>query len=122
MLELIVVGTFVGSGKVVLAAELLFAVLAFERQEIDEAAVLSGTLVSDGEESSRRFGVCGHGCGIGIRVRWVKHQGGTGLYTPWSMGHASHTAKSVVTVRRRVHGITSASQNFPPSSRTRRYG
>ena len=66
MLELIVLATVVRSGKVVLATELLFAVLAFERQEVDEIAVLSGTLVSNGEEPSRRLRCCGHGGGGGI--------------------------------------------------------
>lgn len=40
-----------GTGELVLVTELLFAVAAFEGQEIDEATVLSGALVSDGEES-----------------------------------------------------------------------
>ena len=50
------------------AAELLFAMLAVERQEIDEVAVLSGALVSDGEEF---FRLCGHGCIRGIGGRCV---------------------------------------------------
>ena len=66
MLELIVLATVVRSGKIVLATELLFAVLAFERQEVDEIAVLSGTLVSNGEKPSRRLRGCGHEGGNGI--------------------------------------------------------
>lgn len=52
MLELIVLLALVRCGKVVLATELPFTMLAFERQEIDEATVLGGTLVSDVEEFS----------------------------------------------------------------------
>ena len=51
-----------------LATELLLAMLAFERQEIDEVAVFCEALVSNGEESSR-FRGRSHGCGVGIRVR-----------------------------------------------------
>ena len=51
-----------------LATELLFAVLACERQEIDEITVLRGALVSDCEKSGRRFRGCDHGYGIRIRV------------------------------------------------------
>jgi len=61
MLKFVVLVALVGCGEIMVATELLFAMLAFERQEIDEAAVLSGALVSDGEESSRRFGCCSHG-------------------------------------------------------------
>jgi hypothetical protein len=68
VLKFIVLVTLVGCGKIMLATELLLAMLTFERQEIDEAAVLSGALVSNGEESSRRFGGCRHGCGTGARV------------------------------------------------------
>lgn len=122
VLELIVLGAVVGSGEKVLPAELEFAVLAFERQEIDEAAVLSGTLVSNVEEPGRQIGVCVHGGGIWMRARGTRHQG-TGLNTPqWPTGHASLTAKSVpttVTLRKRVCGITSARQNLLSSSRTK---
>ena len=59
----VVLAALVGGGEVMLATEVLFAVLAFEGQEIDEAAVLGGALVSNGEESSRRFGGGRHGCG-----------------------------------------------------------
>lgn len=62
------------SGETMLATETLLAMLTFEGQEIDEATVLSGTLTSDGEESSRRCGVCSHGCGIEIRARQVSQQ------------------------------------------------
>lgn len=48
----IVLAALVGSGEVMLAAELLFAMLTFEGQEVDEAAVLGGALVSNGEEAS----------------------------------------------------------------------
>ena len=50
MFALVVFIALVRSGKIMLATELLVAMLAFERQEIDEVAVLSGTLVSNGEE------------------------------------------------------------------------
>lgn len=69
------------SGEVMLATELLVAMLAFEREEVDEAAVLGGTLVPDCEESTRWFGGCGHGCSFGIRVRCAL----VCLYTPWPM-------------------------------------
>ena len=68
MFTFVILVTFVGSGEVMLATELVLAMLAFERQEIDEAAVLSGTLVSNGEESGRRFGGSRHGCGYRGRV------------------------------------------------------
>lgn len=67
MLVFVILVALVGSGEVMLATELLFAMLAFEREEIDEAAVLSGALVANCEESSRRFRGCSHGCGMGIR-------------------------------------------------------
>jgi len=51
-----------------LATEPAPAMLAFERQEIDEIAVLGGALVSNRKESSRRFGGCSHGCDLGIRA------------------------------------------------------
>ena len=41
MLALVILLALVGSGKVVLATELVFAMLTFERQEIDKVAVLS---------------------------------------------------------------------------------
>ena len=66
MFALVVFIALVRSGKIMLATELLVAMLAFERQEIDEVAVLSGTLVSNGEEPSRRLRGCGHGGGDGI--------------------------------------------------------
>ena len=52
MLALVILVAFVGGGKVVLAAELVLAVLTLERQEIDEVAVLGRALVSNGEEAS----------------------------------------------------------------------
>ena len=52
MLTFIILVALVGSGEVVLATELLFAMLAFKGEEIDEAAVLSGALVPNCEESS----------------------------------------------------------------------
>lgn len=55
MLEFVILVAFVGSREVMVATELSLAMLAFERQEIDEVAVLSRTLVSDGEEPSRQF-------------------------------------------------------------------
>lgn len=63
MLALVILLTFVGGRKVMLATELVFAMLTLERQEIDEVAVLSRALVSNGEEPSRRFGGGGHGGG-----------------------------------------------------------
>ena len=50
MFALVVFIALVRSGQIMLATELLVAMLAFERQEIDEVAVLSGTLVSNCEE------------------------------------------------------------------------
>ena len=50
MFALVVFIALVRSGQIMLATELLVAMLAFERQEIDEVAVLSGTLVSNREE------------------------------------------------------------------------
>jgi len=41
MLALVILLAFVGSGKVMLATELVFAMLAPEWQEIDEVTVLS---------------------------------------------------------------------------------
>ena len=70
-----------GSGKIMLATEFLVAMLAFEREEVNKAAVLGGTLVPDCEESTRLFGGCGHGCSVGIRVRCAL----VCLYTPWPM-------------------------------------
>ena len=49
---LVILVALVGGGKVMIATELMFTMLAFERQEIDEVAVLGGTLVSNREESS----------------------------------------------------------------------
>ena len=68
MLTFVILVALVGSREVMLATELLFAMLTFEGQEIDETAVLSGALVSDCEKPGRRFRGCGHECGIGIRV------------------------------------------------------
>ena len=65
MLAFVILLTFVGGGKIMFATELVFAVLTLERQEIDEVAVLSGALVSNGEEASRRFSGGGHGGGQG---------------------------------------------------------
>ena len=64
MLEFVILVAFVGGGEVMVAAELSLAMLAFERQEIDEVAVLSRTLVPDGEESSRQFRSRSHSCGV----------------------------------------------------------
>ena len=50
MFALVVFIALVRGGQIMLATELLVAMLAFERQEIDEVAVLSGTLVSNCEE------------------------------------------------------------------------
>ena len=50
MFALVVFIALVRSGQIMLATELLVAMLAFERQEIDEVAVLSRTLVSNCEE------------------------------------------------------------------------
>jgi hypothetical protein len=58
VLAFVILVALVGGGEVMFAAELLFAMLAVERQEIDEVAVLSGALVSDSEEF---FRLCGHG-------------------------------------------------------------
>jgi len=69
VLVLVILVAFVGSGKVMLATELVFAMLTLERQEIDEVAVLSGALVSNGEEPSRRFRGAGHACGQGCGMR-----------------------------------------------------
>lgn len=41
VLAFVILVAFVGSGEVMVATELLFAMLTFERQEIDEVAVLS---------------------------------------------------------------------------------
>lgn len=57
----VILGAVVGSWDVMLATELLLTMLAFEREEVDKVAVLGGTLVPDCEESTRRFGGCGHG-------------------------------------------------------------
>jgi len=65
VLAFVILVALVGSGEVMLATELLFAMLAFEREEINEATVLSGALVANCEESSRRFRGCSHGCGMG---------------------------------------------------------
>ena len=59
--EFIILGTVVGGRNPVLAAKLLFTMLTFVRQKVDEVAVLSGALVSDREEPSRRFRCCSHG-------------------------------------------------------------
>jgi hypothetical protein len=61
VLVFVILVALVGGGKVMFATEIVFAMLAFEGQEIDEVAVLSGALVPDGEECSR---VCGHECGV----------------------------------------------------------
>lgn len=61
VLEFVILVAAMRSRKLMLAAEILFAMLAFKRQEIDEAAVLSGTLVSDREESGRRCRSRSHG-------------------------------------------------------------
>jgi len=61
MLMFVILVALVGSGEVVLATELVFTMLAFKREEINEVAVLSGALVPDCEESSRRFRGWGHG-------------------------------------------------------------
>lgn len=61
MFELIILGTVVRGRSPVLAAELLFAMLTFVRQKVDEVAVLSGTLMSDCEELGCRFRSCSHG-------------------------------------------------------------
>ena len=107
MLTLVVLATLVGSGEVMLATELLFAMVTFERQEIDEVAVLGGALVSNGEEFSR------HGCGIGARVSRVLIYALAGVDAQASAA----LAKSVPTVQQKRPAITSASQNLPPSSR-----
>ena len=49
----VILGAVVGSREVMLATELLLAMLAFEREEIDKVAVLGRTLVPDCEESTR---------------------------------------------------------------------
>ena len=41
VLAFVILVAFVGSGKIMFATELVFAVLTLERQEIDEVAVLS---------------------------------------------------------------------------------
>jgi hypothetical protein len=61
VLEFIILVATVRGRKPMLVAELLFAMLAFERQEIDEAAVLSGTLMANREESGRRCRSRSHG-------------------------------------------------------------
>jgi len=55
VLVFVILVAFVGGGEVMFATEPLFAMLTFERQEIDEVTVFSGALVSNGEESTRRF-------------------------------------------------------------------
>ena len=77
MFTFVVLVALVGSGEVMLATELVLAMLAFERQKIDDIAVLSGALVSNGEESRRRFGGSRHSCGYRSRANQSEL-----IYTP----------------------------------------
>ena len=111
MLELIVLGALVGSGKIVLATELVFAVLAFERQEIDEVTELSGTLVSYGEESG--FVGCSHACGIGIRVTQARHPRRRLIYA-LAQVDAQASLPSPLTLRKKALALRQQPRTFLP--------
>jgi hypothetical protein len=49
---LIVLATLVSGRQIVLSTELLFAVLTFEREEIDETTVFSAALMPDSQENA----------------------------------------------------------------------
>jgi len=61
--------TIAKNEKVTLVIELVFAMLALEREGIDEVLPVSGALVSDDEEPSRQFGDCRHAGSIRVRLR-----------------------------------------------------